>query len=151
MKYGFDTERDDAAVAAALIYNIYGSRDVARFKIRLDMWNRIERWVKAEAKRADTLPYFVERLMPRLCCESLRPLRGDVPAAPGAPRDFAGMTALLGAPAADPITVLRTLYRETSLCVLLVRERLERDKAAREAAKASGAADDDEDDLLAAA
>jgi hypothetical protein len=41
------------------------------------------------------------------------------------------MTGVLTRPAADPHLVLRKLYRETSLCVLLVRERLEREKAER--------------------
>lgn len=131
MKYGFDTERDDAAVAAFLIHSVYTSRDRGRLKISLDLWSRIERFVKAASKRAQTLAEFVERLKPRLCCETLRPIR--IPGADGQEdtRDF--ITGVLGRPAADPALVIRTLSRETSLCVLLVRERLEREKADRAA------------------
>ncbi|CAH2606088.1 conserved protein of unknown function (plasmid) [Rhodovastum atsumiense] len=137
MTLGFDTERADASVAALLIYVVYRSRDVARLKVSLDMWSRIERFVKAAAKRADSLPTFIERLMPRLGCEVLRPVR-EAGEEQGATRDFASLTSILDAPPADPHAVLRVLHRETSLCVLLVRERLERERVAREAAKAAG-------------
>ena len=133
MLYGYDTQREDAAVAAFLIHTVYRSRDRRRLKIDMDLWARIERFVKSSAKRAGTLAEFVERLKPRRGCETLRPLRvadggGEVV------RDF--LTGTLSRPPADPHVVLRTLYRETSLCVLLVRERLERDKA--EAVEADG-------------
>ena len=136
MLIGFDTERPDAAAAACLVYSVYRARDVRRFKVDMDMWNRIERFTKASAKRAASLAEFVERLKPRLSCEGLRPL--PVAAADGVPahRDF--LIDVLGRPAAAPGDVLRALYRETSLCVLLVRERLEREKLER-------AANDDED------
>ena len=154
MKLGFDSERGDACVAALLVHQVYTSRDVRRFKTSLDMWSRIERQVKASAKRSGSLSLFLERLMPRLNCDVLRPLRDNVAASvPGAPRDFGSLTALLDNPPAPPAAVLRCLYRETSLIVLLVRERLERDRAARAAAKAAGADDetDDGDDLADAA
>ena len=69
MELGFDTEREDASVASRLVYQIYRTRDVARLKVSLDMWSRIERQVKAAEKRADSLPAFMERLMPSLGCE----------------------------------------------------------------------------------
>ncbi len=147
MKYGFDTERDDAAVAAFLIHSVYTSRDRGRLKISMDLWSRIERFVKAAAKRAQTLAEFVERLKPRLCCETLRPLR--IAPADGTgeeTRDF--LTGVFGRPAADPVLVLRALSKETSLCVLLVRERLEREKAER---IADADADADADDFAEAA
>lgn len=131
MKYGYDTDRDDAAVAAFLIYSVYTSRDRARLKISMDLWSRIERFVKAASKRAQTLPEFVERLKPRLCCETLRPIR--IPSTDGQEDTREFLTGVLGRPAADPALVLRALFRETSLCVLLVREKLEREKADRAA------------------
>lgn len=146
MKLGFDSEREDACVGALLVYQTYHSRDRARFKVSLDQWSRIERAVKASAKRADSLGAFVERLKPRLSCESLRPLY--TAAGEGVPRDFQGLTSLIDQPPAPPFTVLRTLYRETSLCVLLVRERLERERTLKDADKAGAkaTADDHEDD-----
>jgi hypothetical protein len=145
----FDTDDTAAAIGALLVYSVYRSRDVKRFKVDTSLWARIERFTKASAKRSQSLSEFVERLKPRLACEAIRATAdGD------GYRDF--LTGVLSRPDADPHLVLRRLYRETSLCVLLVRERLEREKAerlAREAAKlASGADNDDdgiEDDLAA--
>lgn len=38
-----------------------------------DMWGQIERFAKAAAKRARTLPEWIEAFKPRLACDSLRP------------------------------------------------------------------------------
>ncbi|MFN7175203.1 MAG: phytoene desaturase family protein, partial [Thermaurantiacus tibetensis] len=38
-----------------------------------DMWGQIERFTKAAAKRADSLPRFLETLKPRLSCDTLAP------------------------------------------------------------------------------
>jgi len=124
MTMGYDTDRADAAVAATLVHAVYGSRDRVRFKVDMEMWARIERFVKSSAKRADTLANFVERLKPRLSCEAIRVRHG----ADGTSRDF--MTDVLSRPPCDPHAALRTLYRETSLVVLLVRERIERERQA---------------------
>jgi hypothetical protein len=121
---GFDTDDMAAAIGALLVYNVYRSRDVRRFRVDMSLWARVERFTKASAKRAQSLPEFLERLKPRLACEAIRAVSGE-----GGYRDF--MTGVLTRPAADPHLVLRKLYRETSLCVLLVRERLEREKAER--------------------
>ena len=146
MRYGFDTDRDDAAVAAFLVYTVWKSRDPGRLKVDMEIWARVERFTKAAAKRAQTLPEFLGRLMPRLGCEAIRPIRmadeeGTLR------RDF--LTGVLARPAADPVLVLRTLVRETSLAVLLVRERLEREKESR-AAQPRDDEDEGEDQELAA-
>lgn len=131
MKYGFDTDREDAAIGAFLVHGVYTSRDRRRFKVDTEMWARIERFAKSSAKRSQTLAEFVERLKPRLSCETLRPVRMPVSESSGEIRRVF-MTGALGYPAEDQHAVLRALYRETSLCVLLVRERLEREKADRD-------------------
>lgn len=142
MIQGFDTDNPNAATGALLVYSVYRSRDARRLKVDTDLWVRVERFVKSSAKRAQSLSEFVERLKPRLGCEAIRPAKGG----DGAPRDF--LTGVLGRPDGDPFAVLRALYRETSLCVLLVRDRLEREKAARAAAAAEGnTAPDDLADL----
>lgn len=127
MLLGYDTEDRAAATAATLIHTVYASRDIRRLKVDTDFWGRIERFVKGSAKRAGTLPEFVERLKPRLGCDTLRPV-GE---AEDGGRAF--ITGLLARPLAEPEAVLRALYRETSLCVLLVRDRIERERAAEEA------------------
>jgi hypothetical protein len=73
MLYHFDTTDEPAAVAALLVYAVYRSRDKARYKISMDMWEQITRFVKAAAKRSKSLSEFLDRLMPKLCCGALNP------------------------------------------------------------------------------
>ena len=139
--YGFDTPDHDEATAALLIYAVYRSRDTRRFKVTPDLWAQIERFVKAAAKRADTLPRFLEALKPRLACGTLHPrwmeagirgvlllgatASGEYVEVAGQPqREF--LTGVLAH--ADAPKVLDLLYRETAYMVLLVRDRLEREK-----------------------
>ena len=142
MIYGFDTTDDAAATASLLLYAIWRSRDRKRFKITPELWGQVERFTKAAAKRAYSLPDFIERLKPRLCCDSLDPramrigASGVIPLlavgdgafieqdAPAEQREF--LTALLDQ--ADTKAVLTVLYRETAYAVLLVRDRLERER-----------------------
>lgn len=140
MLYQFDTTDPNAATAALLLYAVYRSRDIKRLKVTPDLWSQIERFTKASAKRADSLPRFIEQLKPRLCCDTLRPsamevgIKGVLPVTDqlghtnyiqqADSREF--LTAVLAA--ADERAVLRTLYRETAWVILLVRDRLEREK-----------------------
>jgi len=71
--YGFDTKTEDAGIAALLVYGVYRSRDMKRFKITPDMWGIIERAAKSSAKRALDLHDFIEKLKPKLSCSSLKP------------------------------------------------------------------------------
>lgn len=142
MIYQFDTEDEHAATAALLLYCIWRSRDRKRFRIDPDLWSRIERFTKAAAKRAETLPRFIEALKPRLMCATINPramavgVTGEIaliaagdgayiqPHAPEGQREF--LTSVLER--ADHRQVLDRLYRETAWVVLLVRDRLEREK-----------------------
>lgn len=142
MIYGFDSDSRDAATAALLVYAIYRSRNRKRFRVTPDMWSQIERFVKASAKRATSLPRFIEALKPRMCCESIHPtamavgLSGTIrmirteageliqPHAEPEQREF--LTRVLDG--VEHKVVLDLLYRETSWIVLLVRDRLEREK-----------------------
>jgi len=141
MYHGFDTDDPDAAVGALLIYAVWRSRDIKRYKVTPDVWGQVERFAKSAAKRATTLPEFVERLKPRLMCSTLSPryLESDmgsyrpmVETATGEIIEAAGLEGrqFLTRVFADtpPRPVLRMIYRETSLLILLVRERLEREK-----------------------
>lgn len=151
MIYGFDTSDETAATAALIVYVVWRSRDRARFKITPDVWGQVERFVKDAAKRAQSLTEFVEALKrpARLNAPSLHPrymevgLKGDAPFtvvrnADGSlrhviqfgtgretgTREFA--TQVLER--ADHAAAIRKLYRETAWIVLLVRDRLEREK-----------------------
>ncbi len=141
MYYGFDTSDENAAVGALLVYGIYRSRDVRRFKVTPDMWAVIERAVKSCAKRALDLNDFVEKLKPKLHCDTIQPrwmkttdalVSTYVDPASGeimelneeGKRDF--WTRLLEE--ADHHAVLERLYKRTSLIIALVRDRLERER-----------------------
>ena len=141
MYYNFDTDDHGAAVAALLIYAIYRSRDTKRFKVSLDMWGMIERAVKSASKRAMELADFIEKLKPKLHCPTIQPrwaktipdgmismkMQGDgtiVQVQDKGRRQF--LTDVLQE--VDHREVLDNLYRRTALVVLLVRDRLEREK-----------------------
>lgn len=141
MIYQFDTDHEHEGIAALLLYAAWRSRDPSRFKITPDVWSQVTSFVKASAKRASTLPEFLNSLMPRLRAGELRPkwlevgYRGltaytnrgghvEFMDAGGERREFA--TQIFRT--ADQKAVLRSLRWETQLIVLLVRDRLEREK-----------------------
>lgn len=140
MYYNFDTSNENAAIAALLVYGVYRSRDVKRFKVSPDMWGIIERGVKSSAKRALDLTDFIEKFKPKMHCGTIQPrhmqlneqLLGMVQMPDGSiihkedkgKRQF--WTEILEE--ADDETVLDVLFRKTSLVIALVRERLEREK-----------------------
>lgn len=138
MIYNFDTEDKNAATAALIVYVIYRSRNTRRFKVSTSMWGQIERFVKASAKRATNLPRFIDSLMPRFCCESISPRWTEVgalskPIVVGDSlmefpnqerREF--LTDVIADATAS--AVLDCAYKETTWVVMLVRDRLEREK-----------------------
>lgn len=149
MIFGFDTTDEQAATAALLVYAVYRSRDKRRFKISLDMWDQIERFTKDSAKRSKSIPHFIEALKPRLSCGSISPrwmhvgMAGEAPLtivydADGkmrhaiqlsADRDIGKrefLTRIIDR--ADGAAVVRKAYLETAFVVLLVRDRLERER-----------------------
>ena len=146
MIYWFDCDdlehAIDYATAALFLYAVYRSRNRQRFKVTPDMWGYIERATKSCAKRAETIPAFLDCLKRKLQADSLDPramavgLRGTIPlveagdgayiqlAQPEDQREF--LTRVLAD--CDQARVLRILERETSYVVLLVRDRLERER-----------------------
>jgi hypothetical protein len=137
MAYGFDTDDPDLGAAAMLVYAVYRSRDRQRFKITPDVWGQIERAVKSGAKRAGTTGEFLEKLMPKLQCRSIR---GNLQLASVVTqysnphgeimetRTDGQRTFLTDVLALPPHPILRALYRESAHVVLLVRARLEEEK-----------------------
>jgi len=143
MIYNFDTDDQEAATAALLVYAIYRSRDKKRYKVSPEMWGQIERFTKASAKRAESLPRFMDSMMPRLCCPSINPkwMEVGIKGAMLATQNSAGGTEFMELPSedrrefltsvlndADHCATLNKLYKETQWVILLVRERLEREK-----------------------
>lgn len=141
MRHGFDTDDEHAATAALIVYAIYRSRDQGRIKVTPDFWGRIERAVKATAKRAATIPDFVERLKPKLGCSTINPKwakagagglitmaadprTGELRQVSQDKREF--LTQVIAE--ADDRAVIEAAYRHTAYVVLLVRDRIEREK-----------------------
>jgi hypothetical protein len=140
MIYNFDTTDRDAATAALLVYAVYRSRDMKRFKVTPDLWAQIERFAKASAKRARAIPDFLEAFKPRLACATIHPrhmeagihgLQALINSAGqteymerGDQREF--LTGVLAQ--CEPKAVIDRIYKNTAWIVLLVRERLEREK-----------------------
>lgn len=140
MIYNFDTSNEDAATAAFLVYAVYRSRDMKRFKVTPGMWDTIERAVKSVAKRAEDMGEFIEKLKPKLACASIKPKwaktvpdgmvtmmqgpGGELMEIGSDKRQF--MTDVLES--ADDRAVLDVLYRKAAYVVLLVRDRIEREK-----------------------
>ncbi len=141
MYYNFDTDDERAAAASLIVYAIYRSRDTKRFKISLDMWGQIERAVVSASKRAFDLAEFMQKMKPKLQCPTIQPrwartipegvvsmkMMPDgslVQVEDRGRRQF--LTDVLGE--VDHRDVLNYLYRKAALIVLLVRDRLEREK-----------------------
>lgn len=139
MIYHFNTQDENAATAALLIYAIYRSRNKQQYKVTPDLWNQIARFVKSSAKRARTLPDFVESLMPKLACGTINPkwievgVEGRVVAmGDGAYAEFPHhkqrefMIDVINT--ADHRGTIDVLYKNTEWAIGLVRDRLEREK-----------------------
>lgn len=142
MLYGFDTDDQNAATAALCLYAIYRSRNPKRLKVTPDFWGVIERAVRSTAKRATTIPVWIEKLKPKLGCETISPRwaatdagglitmlpdprTGELMQVGGRPkREF--LTSVIGE--ADNKAVLEVAYKQAAYVVLLVRDRLEREK-----------------------
>lgn len=138
MIYNFDTDKNDEATAALIVYAIYRSRDRKRFKVSPEMWGQIDRFVKASAKRAQTIPQFIDSFMPKMSCASIHPSAMEV-AVTGrllqVGNEFMEFKqddkrTFLTRVVADcnEKNVLNKLYKETAWIVMLVRDRLEQEK-----------------------
>lgn len=142
MLYGFATENEAKAKAAYLVYVIYRSRDSKRGPSGVDMWGQIERFVKASAKRALTIDDFVDAFKRRMKCSTIKPISfsGSATNARVDPntgeiivlsslegkRDFS--IEIFELPEEEASAVLDCLYTKTQIIILLVRDRLERER-----------------------
>ena len=147
MIYGFDTADTHIATAALMVYATWRSRDKKRFKVTPELWGQIERFAKGSAKRATNIARWLEAFKPRVACETISPrwmatgLQGAITIAPvrdsegtltgyarAEPRDGTREFLAEAVKRIDERRVIDLLYRETAWVVLLVRDRLEREK-----------------------
>lgn len=141
MIYGFEAQTQAQATAALLVYATWRSRDRRRFGGGKDVWGQVERFVKSSAKSARTLGEFLDELKEKLQCATLHPRAmavgmhgvalldaggGAVIAAAAPPDQREFLTGVFAA--ADERAVLNVLYRETALVILMVRNRIERER-----------------------
>lgn len=129
MLYGFNvSEKKDrnAAIAALVVYMIYRSRDKDKYKVSLDMWGQIERFVKSSAKRSKFIQDFMDSFKPKVCCESVSPFWASYG---GENNKYINLVDVLNE--ADHEKVISVLYKNTSWVIALIRDRLEREKTER--------------------
>jgi len=146
MIYGFDTRYENAALGALLVYGLYRSRDMSKFKIKPDMWTTISNAVGGCALRAVDLWDFIEKMKPKMCVGELRPkwmaVEGKDPVISMIVNHETGELIEKGGQEkqekrefwvdildrAEHEAVLYLLSHRTSYIIALVRDRLEREK-----------------------
>ncbi len=140
MLLGFNTENEIKAKAAMLVYVIYKSRDAKRGPSGLDMWGQIERFAKAAAKRSEGIDDFVNSFKRKIACSTINPywMRNDISATnaavlkDGSIMSFVGDLRAFGLEIFDDEEngkeIVECLYSKTQIVILLVRDRLEREK-----------------------
>lgn len=143
MLFGFDTENEIVAAGALLVYATYKSRDVKRGPSGYDMWEQIERFARRSAKRANNVSEFLAKFKPLMACGTLNPrwcktgiaasnaiveedgsiiVKGE-----NSPhRDF--LVAITESPEDQQQKIVDCIYEQTQRIILLVRDRLEREK-----------------------
>ena len=140
MTYGFETEEKHHALAALIIYVVYRSRNLKRFKVSTKMWEQITNFAKLSAKKSLTLGEFIERFRKPMCCETLQNryciideqhaqsarVLADGSVVMSGKQDKAFLTSLIND--ADDKKVLDLIYKETAFVIHTVRERLENEK-----------------------
>lgn len=142
MLYGFRTKDRNAAAAALIVYAVYRSRNRKRGPSGVDMWGQIERFTKVSAKRAISLGAFLETFKRKMACETINPKWCDSGSEvmtaiqdelgniivsgnqDGEKRQF--LTEILES--GKDQEILYQLYKETARVIMLVRDRLEREK-----------------------
>lgn len=141
MLLGFNTENEVKAKAAMLVYVIYKSRDAKRGPSGLDMWGQIERFAKASAKRSEGIDDFVNSFKRKMTCSTINPywMRNDISATnatvlkDGSIMSFGGDSRTFGLEIFDDEEngkeIVDCIYGKTQIVILLVRDRLEREKA----------------------
>lgn len=138
MIYNFDTDNRDYAICALLVYAIYRSRDKAKFKVTPEMWGQIQRFVQASAKRAKTMPQFINKLQAKMSCPAINPkwievgIKGRLFNSGGTLIDIPNkqrrgfLTEVVSY--IDDEKLMEILLIETQFIILLVRDRLETEK-----------------------
>lgn len=132
MLYNFDTSRDDRARAALLIYALFKSRDASSPLNGLETWSRAESYCKAACLKSSTTAEFVTRFKELAKIPSIKPYyltdgEGLVPMPDGTIIQADGVRDYKLEIFEDD-EVRATIEREYPIIVMLVRERIQREK-----------------------
>lgn len=140
MLLGFNTENEIKAKAAFIIYIVYKSRDAKRGPSGLDMWGQIERFAKASAKRSEDIDEFINMFKRKMACSTINPhwMKSESVAANafvagnGQIITFGNNSRSFGLDIFENTEcgkeVVDCIYAKTQIIILLVRDRLEREK-----------------------
>lgn len=140
MLFGFNTKNEVKAKAAMIIYVVYKSRDVKKSPSGLDMWGQIERFAKAAAKRSEGIDEFLNSFKRKMACSTINPywMRNDIPSTnatilkDGSIMSFDEDLRVFGLEIFDDEEngkeIVDCIYNKTQIIILLVRDRLEREK-----------------------
>lgn len=142
MYYGFRTENEERAIAALLVYGVYRSRDVEKFKTSRSWWGAVQDAVRSSATTANgDLFEFIQRLQVKLKCPTIKPYHmatvtntvtsavlstGEIVELKEQGRDVLWSELV---EEADDEAVLEQLERRTGGVISLVQDRIEREKA----------------------
>jgi hypothetical protein len=140
--YGFQTENEERAIAALLVYGVYKSRDVSKFKTSRSWWGTVQDAVRSSATMANgDLFEFVQRLQAKLKCPAIKPYymatasnivtSAVLPTGELVELKEQGRNLLWSelVEEADHEAVLEHLERKTGSVISLVQHRIEREKA----------------------
>ena len=143
MLYGFDTKDDKAATAALITYAVYKSRDVKRGPSGYEMWAQIERFARTSSKRATDFGTFLNKFKSKMACGTINPKwtstgilkktatileTGEIITQTKDTKDRDFMIEIMESPQEYQKQVIDMIYKQTQRIVLLVRDRLEREK-----------------------
>jgi hypothetical protein len=143
MLLGFETENSYAASGALLVYAVYRSRDAKRGPSGFEMWGQIERFARRAAKRAENVSEFLDKFKKQMACATIDPRfcnsdsvktnaivldngciieKGET----SGTRDF--MLSIIELDLEEQRKIIEILNEQTQRIILLVRDRLEREK-----------------------
>lgn len=142
MLLGFQTKDEVRAKAAMIIYVIYKSRDPQKGPSGLDMWGQIERFAKATAKRSEGIGEFTNDFKRKMACSTINPywmknnflaanaimLNGNAEIISFENEDLRSFGLEIFENEEKGKEIVECIYNKTQIIILLVRDRLEREK-----------------------
>ncbi|MCD7726052.1 MAG: hypothetical protein LUI12_10995 [Clostridiales bacterium] len=131
MRLGFDTDSMTHAKAALLVYALYRSRDKQSPLNGLETWSRMETFIRGSCLKSDTTAEFCDAFCRKAKIESIKPryFKTDepIPLGDGTFVTADGIDNYRPKLLADD-DIRRLLERESMYIILLVRDRIQREK-----------------------